>query len=61
MPIKGTLTLQAGRDRPLRLVLYPDFLAVCGLVAIGLAASVGFAMISPTSTVLIASLAQVGG
>jgi hypothetical protein len=61
MPMRGTPTLRATREHPLPLVLYRDFLAVCSLVVIGLAASVGLALLSPTSTVLIASLPQLGG
>jgi hypothetical protein len=53
MPIKTALTIRAARDHTSPFVFHPDFVAICSLVAISLAASLGFAMAFPSSIDLI--------
>jgi hypothetical protein len=61
MPMGSVPTVQAARDHTLPLVFYPDFLAICTFVAVGLATSLGFAVAFPSSTNLITSFCQLGG
>jgi hypothetical protein len=53
MPMRTALTIRAARDHTSSFVFHPDLLAMCTLVAIGLAASLGFAMAFSSSIDLI--------
>jgi hypothetical protein len=53
MPMRTALTIRAARDRTSPFIFHPDFVAMCTLVAISLAALLGLAAAFPSSIDLI--------